>query len=241
MTNRPKFPMIIAHRGASAYAPENTMAAFKKALLLGAEWVEFDVRLTQDEELVILHDETLDRTTDGTGRVEEHTWDEIRQFDAGSWFSDHFVGEKVPHFSEVLAFLKSHHLCANVEMKSSEGACRSIARETVSLLNQSGIHQNTILLSSFEFDSLQYTREESKDIAIGMLFEELPEDWYSKAELIKPVSIHLNEEYVTSEVVSEICSKGFQVFVYTVNDAKRAHQLLTMGVSSLFSNYPDLI
>jgi glycerophosphoryl diester phosphodiesterase len=119
-------PPLIAHRGASAYAPENTLAAFIKAQQLGVRWVEFDVMLTRCGEVVVIHDETLERTTDGVGEVSHYPYSYLQTLDAGSWFGAQFKGEKIPTLKEVLVFLAQHSMCVNVEVKAQAGLRRFV-------------------------------------------------------------------------------------------------------------------
>ncbi len=113
-----KYTKILAHRGASAYAPENTMAAFKKAIEMNADGIELDVHLSKDGYIVIIHDERVDRTTDGKGEVKDFSLDELKKLDAGSWFSDEYKGEKIPTLEELLSLIKNTEIYLNIEIKA---------------------------------------------------------------------------------------------------------------------------
>ncbi|MGH2523785.1 MAG: glycerophosphodiester phosphodiesterase, partial [Anaerolineales bacterium] len=155
----PRTPLILGHRGASAYAPENTLAAFRRSLELGAEGVELDVTLSADGVLVVIHDDTVDRTTDGAGRVNGLTLAQLKKLDAGypARFGDRFAGERIPTLEEVFAELDARAI-VNVELKEDTSPKRELAEKVVQVIHTRGVGGRA-LLSSFYYDNLQRAKQ----------------------------------------------------------------------------------
>src|SRR5436190_15911165 len=128
-------PPVIAHRGASAYAPENILVTFKEAKRLGAKWIEFDVMLAGSGEVVVIHDVTVDRTTDGKGPVSDYLYSDLKKLDAGSWFSPAFAGAEIPTLEQVIALSEEYDLCANIEIKCVPGDEEKTAKAVLALLD----------------------------------------------------------------------------------------------------------
>lgn len=237
-----KLPFVIAHRGASAYAPENTIASFRKAYELGAEWVEFDVVLAACGEAIIFHDDELQRTTNGTGHIADFTYHQLREMDAGSWFNKKFVGEKIPCFIDVMHFLGEHHMSANIELKPAEGQGLALAKTILAIIEQQWPTTSPApLLSSFDWQCLQHVRDINKDIALGLLVDQWVEEALDMAEQLQCCSIHVNQKYLSEKIIADIKASGRLVLSYTVNDAERARQLKSWGVDAVFTDYPDVI
>ncbi|KAB8030962.1 glycerophosphoryl diester phosphodiesterase [Fluviispira multicolorata] len=234
-----KIPRIIGHRGAKGYAPENTLSSFRKAKELGATWVEFDVKETEDGILVIMHDDDLDRTTNGKGPMAKTPWTVVNELDAGAWFDQAFSGEKIPTFDETILLLKELKLGANIEIKpcpnrderTAVAIANAIAKKWPKELPQP-------LVSSFSMDSLRTAKRTHPDLIIGALFETLPSDWKKIAKEVQAQTINLDQDIVTLEMIKEINNEGYPVLTYTVNDKKRAYDLFNMGVHSIFTDYP---
>ncbi|MBN1684000.1 MAG: glycerophosphodiester phosphodiesterase [Gammaproteobacteria bacterium] len=235
-------PKVIAHRGASCYAPENTQTAFKKAAEMGATWVEFDVKLTSDDQLIVFHDEELNRTTDGEGLVSDHRLATIKTLDAGSWFGNEFIGEEVPTFMEVIDVLSEWGLNANVEIKPNPGQEKKTAISALQLVEKNWPkHLSPPLISSFSRDSLITVRTLSEDALLGLLLDTWSKDFVAFARRLNCVSIHVAKEILTQEKAEFIKQNGFYLLVYTVDDASRAEEFFGWGVDSVFSNIPDLL
>src|SRR5476649_2047613 len=163
-------PPVIAHRGGSAYAPENTMAAFVKAAQLGIKWVEFDVMLSACNQAIVFHDEILDRTTNAHGAVSDYTYAYLSTLDAGSWFDPAFSGERIPKFVDLLQFLDGANMQANVEIKPIPGQDRATAVrvwQDVQLYKPE--MEATLLFSSFSLKALQTMRTLSATCQLGLL------------------------------------------------------------------------
>lgn len=235
-------PQIISHRGASAYAPENTIVAFKKAKLLGASMVEFDVMLSADQIPVVIHDENIKRTTDSKGRVIDFSLEQLQTFDAGRWFARKYKGEQIPSFKMVLETLNTLQMCANVELKPNAGYETETIIQVLSDINhywQEG--SPPLLISSFDFKTLEMVRSFAPEQPLGLLLHQWQDDWIDKAAQLACFSIHLNHRILTQKRIDEIKAQGYKVLAYTVNRARRAKKLISMGVDSIFSDYPNLL
>lgn len=234
-------PPVIAHRGASGYAPENTLAAFYKAKQLGIHWVELDVQLSGDGRLIIFHDETLERTTDGQGKVHEHSWEYLQTLDGGSWFGGDFLGERLIDFQQAIEFFTGEDISLNVELKPSPGQEEVLVRTLLKEVKLMGVLAPSMLFSSFSISTLKYLRKQAPDVLIGLLMDEWLNDWRELAENLACVSVHFNQELATLERVQSIKSQNKKALCYTVNDFFRAQQLFEMGVDAVFSDFPDQV
>ncbi|KTD57410.1 glycerophosphodiester phosphodiesterase [Legionella shakespearei] len=233
---------VIGHRGASAYAPENTLAAFDKAFSLGCRVIEFDVMCTADGEPFIIHDDSLKRTTNGKGEVGQVDAAYLQSLDAGSWFSRQFKGEKIPHFKEALKWLSFSDMQANIEIKPYPG---TVEQTTVAVLSH--IHRywpqgkELPLVSSFELEALLLCRSIAPEMPLGLLLHEWDNNWLQKAKQLECYSVHFNRKILTAERVKEVKAQGYFVCSYTVNRKRLANKLLSWGVDAVFSDYPDLL
>lgn len=240
-----KFPInppVIAHRGASGYAPENTLIAFKKAKELGINWVEFDVMLTSDGEVIVIHDETLDRTTNAKGNVIDFSFEQIKTFDAGSWFDPRFSNARVPSLREVIEFLRVHNMSANIEIKAQEGMEEITVKKVLEILQQDWVSSMPApLISSFSLPSLEYVRQYSKHSLLGFLMHDWMDEWQEICERLHCVSVNVNEEILTQERVNQIKATKRWLLSYTVNTEEMAKKLYGWGVDAVFSDFPDKI
>jgi len=235
-------PRLIAHRGACGHAPENTLAAMQKAKDLGASWVEFDVRLSGDGQVIVIHDTNVRRTTDGQGEVASLSYAEIRELDAGSWFSPAFAGEHIPQLSEVLSCLQTLGLVPNIEIKPYPGQDEETAIAVLQVLDEYWPkHAPPPLISSFSLCSLRKVREINPDIPVGFVLDKWQADWQVTADSLDCVSVHLSVKSVNIERVREVKSTGRLVLVYMVNTAAKAKKLFDMGVDGVFSDFPDIL
>lgn len=243
MTVSLKFqPPVIAHRGASAYAPENTLAAFIKAMQLGIKWVEFDVMQASTGEPVIFHDDTLERTTQGSGALEQYSYAFLQTLDAGIWFHSKFAGERIPSLIQTMDFLRSAGMSANVEIKASLGHEEALVLRIIKEMSAYPANQtSTILYSSFSFDALRILRKHDPHCLIGLLLHEWEPDWQEVCHSLQCVSVHVNQEILTYEKAQEIKRMGKILLSYTVNDPERALELYSFGVDAVFSDAPDRI
>jgi glycerophosphoryl diester phosphodiesterase len=234
-------PRVIGHRGAAAHAPENTLAGFRAARLLGCTWIEFDVRLTADGALVVCHDDKLKRTTNGRGRISKKPLAEIRHLDAGSWFGGGFAGEVVPTLDEALALCRQIGLGANVEIKAAGPHGSATAAAMAACLDRLSANLPPILVSSFLADAVSEAARQMPSVPRGMLWRKLPRNWAKVAARLGCATIHCGHADLTSKLAAEICAAHLPLLCYTVNDAARARQLFDWGVASVFSDAPDII
>lgn len=233
---------VIGHRGAAAYAPENTIASFEKALTLGCHFIEFDVMCSQDGEPFIMHDDNLKRTTNGKGEMGEANSEYIQTLDAGSWFARRYKGEKVPHFKEAIQWLSFSNVQANIEIKPYPGTSEQTAIAVLSHINRYWPSEKQLpLVSSFDWDALSLCRSIAPEMPLGLLLHEWDEQWLSKATQLACYSIHFNRKILTEERVKAVKEKGYVVCAYTVNWRHQAKKLFSWGVDAVFSDYPDLL
>lgn len=240
---RIKLPKVIGHRGAAAYAPENTLESIRTAADLGVKWVELDVKLTQDSVPIIFHDETLDRTTNGSGAVAAMRYDDIAQLEAGSWFGDSFAGIKIPTLEEAVDVLLELGLGLNLEIKPCLGREKETAEVALDVLSRIWDDHDSLLISSFQHVSLEAARDVAPDWARGLLIggEEMPAEWQNLADYLDVTTINLGSKLVTRELCDEIMDIEMPILVYTVNQPDEARRLQQWGVDCVFSDCPDVI
>jgi len=235
-------PAVIGHRGAAASAPENTLAGMRMAHQLGASWVEFDVRLSADGRCIVLHDDSVDRTSDGRGLAAMLSFAALRERDAGAWFDKRFAGERIPSFEEVIDLLGTLGLGANVEIKPASGQEVQTARAAIGLLRQHWPrHLPAPLVSSFAPAALAAAGEAAPEIARGHLFGHLPADWRLRAERLGCTTIHCDHRRLDRRTARAVIDTGFPLLAYTVNEPMRARELLDWGLSAVFTDCPDRI
>ncbi|REK53315.1 MAG: glycerophosphodiester phosphodiesterase [Thermobacillus sp.] len=237
-------PLIAAHRGASKYAPENTMAAFRLAETMGANFIELDVRATRDGRLIALHDETVDRTTNGKGRAGELTFGEIRRLDAGGWFSPAFRGERIPSLEEVLdRFGGGIGLILELKQPSAyPGIEQALAR----LLTERGLdrpERGRIIIQSFDTGSLRRVRELLPNMPIAVLVR--PRQRVTSRDLAEyrkfADAVHLPGASARKPVIRRIQSCGLSVMVWNIHGERQARRLLRYGVDGILTDDPLLL
>ncbi|MBD3689318.1 glycerophosphoryl diester phosphodiesterase [Nanchangia anserum] len=238
-----KPPRVIGHRGACAHAPENTLAAFRLAAEM-CGWAELDVDLLADGTVVVCHDRTLERTTTGSGRVEEATWDDVAGLDAGGWFDPRFAGEPLARLSDVIDLANEVGLSINVELKSPLGGAeiaRRLVAATAAQLRRLDPGCD-VIVSSFNHLMLPLMAAEG-EWPLACLFEagQLGEDWRTRAELAGARILHPCLPDVTAGLVTEMRAAGYRVNVWTVNDPEDARALARMGVDGIITNDPEAI
>ena len=225
--------MVVAHRGASGYAPENTMAAFRLAHEMGADMLELDVWRSADGYIVVMHDDTVDRTTNGAGRIEEMTLQQIKKLDAGSKLRQEFANEPVPTLEEVLAWA-GDKILVNIEIKGP--GCEE---KIVELLKK---HKMTgkVIVTSFHHEYVAKIKELEPAIETGALVSEI-EDLKAVIENCRPNAIVPKYTKVTKNQVAEAHKIGLRMIVYTVNDTASMRQMIQYGVDGIITNYPDML
>lgn len=227
-----------AHRGASGSAPENTLAAMKKSVDLGAVAIEFDVQLTKDKKVVVIHDYKVDRTSNGKGYVMNKSLDELKKLDVGSWFGKEYTGEKISTLEEVIDCLPNNILL-NIEIKSFMLDMRDISRFVVDIIKKYEIEER-VIISSFDHKLLKKVRDLDEGIRIGMLFygKLLDIEQYPPLKYLKPYSLHFSAEYLDEEDLEKLRKLPYKTYSYTINDEKLAKQLGEYGLDGYFTDYP---
>ncbi len=228
--------LSIAHRGASGYAPENTFAAFRRALAMGVAFIETDLQLSRDARLVAIHDATVNRTTNGQGTVHDMTLAELRRLDAGSWFGSEFSGERIPTIEEILQFAKKHDVVFYLEMKPSGSWGGEHA--LISALRDSGEIARTVVIS-FDAGILAGVRKIEPTLMTGLLFDGQIEKPLEKALEIGARQVAVRGDLVTARLLKEARVRDLQVVCWTVNQPAHLRLLAEAGVDGIMSDYPD--
>ncbi|HEX9461806.1 MAG TPA: glycerophosphodiester phosphodiesterase [Alphaproteobacteria bacterium] len=232
-------PRIIGHRGAKATAPENTLAGIRQAKREGAAWVEIDVRLTADGHPVLMHDETLDRTTSGRGPVRVATLDEIKRLDGGVRFGPAWEGEPVPTLVEALAVFAELDLGFNLEIKPCPGRETETARIAVDVVRQLWSADRPVpVISSFSEAALMAARTAAPALPRGYLVKALPAAWKQEVEQLDCATVHVSWRKLTPTQVRAVKAAGLPLLVWTVNEVPRARALLSWGVDGVITDCP---
>lgn len=220
--------IIFGHRGAAGLAPENTLKSFEKALTLGVDGVEFDVRLCADNELIVFHDKRLERTTNGHGKVRSKTFSELRKLDAGQ-------GEQISTLSEVCELI-SNKVLINIELKGKNTA-EPVMEYLLSEENDIPLEQ--FLISSFRYKELKKARKLSPDISIGVLAERNYKKALKRAEKIHAYSFHASVKSVKQKHIAKAKELGLKSYIYTVNDLVDYKRLDSWKADGVFTDFPD--
>jgi len=236
------YPARVAHRGAGKLAPENTLAALRCGAQFGYRMFEFDVKLSADYALVLMHDATLSRTTNGSGRAAAATLAEFARLDAGSWHSATYAGESVPTLARVAAWLRANDHLANIEIKPCPGrdteTGAAVALEVRELWRDAKVLP---LVSSFSAAALEAVRQHAPELPRALLFSALPEDWLERCLALGCVAVDAHHASLTREVIARAHDAGLRVAAYTVNDPERAEELFQWGLDVLITDAVDRI
>lgn len=227
----------IAHRGASADRPENTMAAFEEAVRQGADAIELDVRLAGDGEVVVIHDGTLLRTTGAAGHVWERSAAELAALDAGGWFEPRFRGEGVPTLRQVLTGI-APRVPINIELKGRPGA--GLERAVVDVVRETGSTER-VLISSFKLEALIALRACDAELPIGLLYEDPIADLAGDARRVRASFVHPGASLVDGALLDQARALGLGVLVWTVDDPDLARGLIQSGVGGIITNRPGAL
>jgi glycerophosphoryl diester phosphodiesterase len=235
-------PLNIGHRGASQAAPENTLASFQAAREMGADGIELDVALSADGEVVVIHDDTVDRTTNGEGLVSDLCLRELQGLDAGSWFRPEFAGERVPTLREVMEWA-GHDLLINIELKGVRIRTDRLEREVIRLIREYQL-QARVILSSFNPFALRRVRQMARELETGLLYAPdlalfLRRAWLRP--LAQPAALHPQHLMVSDAYMGWARQKGYRVNVWTVDRAEDMARLISHGVDMIITNRPDVL
>lgn len=228
--------LVIAHRGASGYAPENTLAAFKRGVALGATFIETDLQLTRDSRFVAMHDATLNRTTNGQGKVHDMTMAELRRLDAGSWFGSEFAGERIPTLDDILEFSKKNDVVFYLELKP--GGSWGGEHALVGALRESGEIPRAVVIS-FDADILARVRRIEPTLMTGLLYDGQIEEPLEKALGVGARQLAVRGDLVTPALLKDARKRDLQVVCWTVNHPAHIRMLMAAGVDGIMSDYPD--
>ncbi len=221
---------IIGHRGARGHAPENTLLAMDTGIRLGAHWLEFDVQRHASGELLVFHDLTLERTTNGFGLLAETPLDTLRALDAGQ-------GQQIPTLEEALELI-DQQVGVNIELKTADGTGEAVAGVVRTYL-EGGWKPEQFLVSSFHLPELWEFKQLAPEIPIGALICGVPLDWAGCAVELGAATLNISSEFVDVRLIEDAHKHGIRIFVYTVNDPAEMRALRAMGVDGVFTDYPD--
>jgi glycerophosphoryl diester phosphodiesterase len=234
------YPRLIAHRLGGALAPENTLAGLAVAARLGCKAVEFDVMLSSDGVPLVIHDETLERTTNGNGNVAEHEWQALRLLDAGAKYHAAFAGEKIPGFTDVLAACAKYGILPNVEIKPAKGFDVETAEAVVHTIAEHWRGSTLPLLSSFSYAALKTVRDMAPHLPRALEVVAVPADWQAQVNALGCAGFHASAKDNSLECLNECRRHGLPMAIWTVNDVRLATDLFAAGIDAVFSDRPDL-
>lgn len=232
---------LFAHRGVSGEYPENTMAAFKAAVEMGADGIELDVQLTKDGQVVVIHDETINRTTNGIGYVKDFEWKQLRRYDAGSWFDPLFINERIPLLEEVLELVKDRnpHMLMNIELKNDLLEYPHLEEKVLEIVNKLEMKEQTII-SSFNSESLVKVNQLDPTIETAFLFAGIPTDIMTRIKTLPIQALHCEASFAQSIIGRKIRDMGMPLRVFTINSLEEFTLLKKEKVPVIITDYPHI-
>jgi glycerophosphoryl diester phosphodiesterase len=241
-----RLPQVLAHRGASGHAPETTLAAFRLALQMKADFLELDVQMSRDGEIVAIHDSSLDRTTNNKGPVAEKTLAQLRELDAGSWFNRAFpakarpeyVGQRIPTLQEIIDLAKESPVSFYIETKSPELYPAEFEARLLDLLRRNRVHNRTII-QSFSAHSLEKVKALDPSIPTALLVETPEPDPVEAAARSGADELAIDYRLLNPEVAEKARNRGLTIAVWTVNEDEDLRRMIRLGVDRIITNYPD--
>ncbi|TBR43829.1 glycerophosphoryl diester phosphodiesterase [Marinomonas agarivorans] len=231
---------VMGHRGAAKIAPENTLASLKAAADAGLKWVEIDVSLAGGDDLVIFHDDTLDRCTSGSGLVIETSVTQLKKLDAGSWFDTQFANETVPTLVEALLYIQELGLSLNLEIKYSGEQIERIVPAVMAQIHTYWQDKSSLMISSFNEAALVMVRELDGDVRLGQLYDDIPANWSQTLKNISAFSLNCNHNHLTEEQATAIKKAGYYLFCYTANDPKLVESHWHWGMDTIITDDPSV-
>jgi len=236
---------VIAHRGASAYYPENTMPSFEGAIAMGADMAELDVQLTADKEVVVFHDEKISRCTNGRGRIADYDLASLKKLDAGKWFDKKFKNTRIPELADVLALCKNR-IAVNIEIKTEavdDIIAGGIEEKCLQLVEQYGMKKH-VVFSSFDPRAILHLKQIDKTAPVAVLFKKKLYGSRLPSDIIKSLhadAFNCSASELNKKWLADLHSNNIPVNIYTVNNEKKMRQYLKLGVSGIFTNKPDVL
>lgn len=222
-----------AHRGAPAYAPENTLSSFRKALELGANGIELDLRITKDKKIVIFHDKLIDKKSNGTGKLKDYTYEELKTLDFGSWFDKKYEGEHIVLFEDFAKEFLSKDLTFSIELK-----VLGIEKEVLDVINKYKKHDN-IYISSFEFEALKNIRKIDNSVKISWLVDRIDNDKISELLSINGNQICPNASNISKSDIELVRGKGLSIRLWGVSNEEIMEKVYTLDIDGMTVNFPD--
>ncbi|MBH9865916.1 glycerophosphoryl diester phosphodiesterase [Vibrio vulnificus] len=230
-------PMIVGHRGVAGSYPENTRVSVQAAIDLGLSWVEIDVQPTKDNVLVVCHDHTIDRCSNGKGRVDAYSLKELQAFDFGGWFDEAFTSEPIMTLESLLNLAAEYDLGLNIEVKVDNHDVAEVVLNLKTLLKKTPLTADKILLSSFSHDIILQLHQHCPGYKLGVLSERLSQRDRQVLKEVNAFSCNLNYRWITEKHIRDLKTGGYQIWCYTVNQADKFRYL--DKVDAIFSDYPE--
>jgi glycerophosphoryl diester phosphodiesterase len=236
-----ELPILIAHRGGSLEAPENTLAAFRHAIELGMRYVELDVQMSRDDELVVIHDETVDRTTGGHGPVASLPLEELRKLDAGSHFGPEYAGERIPTLREVLELCTDAGVGVVVEIKSPSLYPGMVEKMVALIGEMRGRGAENIWCISFDHEAIRKVRTLDAEIPLGYLYEYFEQEFVQPDDSIQAYCPYFRTALARPDQVARAHELAKLVFVYTVDQEEDMRKVAAAGIDGMVSDRPSLL
>ena len=237
------YPQLIAHRGAGKHAPENTLAAMRLGAQHGFKMMEYDVKLSQDGVAILLHDDTIDRTSNGTGLASDYTLVELLGFDFGAWLNPKFTAEPILSLNTMAAFSIAQGICSNIEIKPETGLEAETGARVARLAKELWQQADTPpLLSSFSEIALEAAKLAAPDLPRALLIEDhIPSDYLERLARLDCVALNIDTKLTNYDLVQKTRAAGYEVCVWTVNDPARAKELIEWGCAGIVTDAIDVI
>ncbi|MCQ1056889.1 glycerophosphoryl diester phosphodiesterase [Photobacterium sp. ZSDE20] len=232
--------MITGHRGAAALAPENTLISIKKAAEAGVSWVEIDTQLSADGIPVVIHDETVNRCTNGKGKIADLNLAELKTLDAGSWFNPDFTGEHIPTLAEAFDTCLALDLTLNLELKIHHAEqIEPLVNAVIDLVKKTKFPINKLLFSSFQKRALELCQQKMPEVRRGFICEVWNGYSLTSIAASQPYSVHIDHHILTPTIAKDIKDAGYVLKIWTLNNEKKAQSFFDMGVDSIITDAPD--
>lgn len=245
---RMKHINVISHRGANVYAPQNTLPAFQKALTLGVDGFETDVHITKDNELVLCHNYTIDKTSNGRGSISQMTLEELKRYDFGSYFSEKFAGTRMPTLREFLELVAESDIkVLNIELKSPKANETAIVRDTIRFVKEYGLFDK-LLISSFDPKLIAEAKQIDPQTRTGFLYSPNSKVTFrvfrnplEVAKSLNADALHPFSMYITEDLVKKTHEAGMQLNAWTINGPATIEKMIAFGVDGIITNFPDVV
>ncbi|MFD3447804.1 glycerophosphodiester phosphodiesterase [Microbacteriaceae bacterium 4G12] len=231
--------LIFGHRGAAGTYPENTMPSFYAAERLGAQGIELDVQMTKDGVVVVIHDETVDRTTNGKGLVSEYTYEELTKLNASYTFQKKTGFCSIPSLAEVLNWIQTNKLLLNIELKNNKVAYRGLEEEVITLVRKYELEKR-VILSSFNHYSMKKCHGVAPDIETALLYREGPRSPWFYAKKMGASAVHPNYKYISTTLIERTLAHDIAVRPYTVNNEQKMREFMELNISGIITDYPEV-